>query len=256
MQPNTPNPYYPPNGNMPAPMPQMPTNNGPVNNGNHGLPKDRHVGFIASIVVLALLAIGLAAFAFWAYGERQDYKDHSDQKVAVAVKATEKATTDKNNKQFAEELKNPLKNYVGPASYGTVTVAYPKTWSAYITANGNSLLDAYFNPDIVPSLQPAPGATLRQAIALHVEVINQPYDQVVLPYKGQIDAGKLTATAYALPKNPQQIGTKYTGTLLNQLQGTQIIVPLRDKTLSVTTESDAFLNDFNTYIAPNLSFIP
>src|SRR4051794_28439176 len=84
------------------------------------------------LLVALLLLVGVAVFGVWAFGSRQDYKDNVDAKIATAV-ASAKVDEDKvKDAQFAEESKNPLKTYTGPAAYGSVTINYPKTWSGYV----------------------------------------------------------------------------------------------------------------------------
>ena len=42
-----------------------------------------------------------------------------------------------------------------------------------------------------------------------------------------------------------------------KVQGTMVIVPIRDKTLKVWTESNSvFLKDFNEAVLANLTFVP
>lgn len=216
------------------------------------------VTWIVVTALLVILLISVSGFGFWAFSERQTYKNDSDKLVAVAVTKAEKATTEQNNKKFAEELKNPLKVYTGPSSYGSITIEYPKTWSGYVsTANtSGAVLDGYFNPDVVPTILPPSSGQSRQPIALKVQVIAQTYDQVVTAQKSFITSGKVTASPYALPKMPEQVGTKFVGAISSDINGTQYVLPLRDKTLVITTESDQFLNDINTYILPNFTFVP
>jgi hypothetical protein len=38
--------------------------------------------------------------------------------------------------------------------------------------------------------------------------------------------------------------------------GTMVLLPMRDKTLEIWTESNDYLNDFNTYVLPNMTFAP
>jgi hypothetical protein len=38
--------------------------------------------------------------------------------------------------------------------------------------------------------------------------------------------------------------------------GILVLLPMRDKTLKIWTESTAYFTDFNTYILPNLTFSP
>lgn len=253
MQPNNQNPYYPPRQPV-----QPPVNPGANTPAFSGLPKGGTPwGWIIAVILLSLMLIGATVFAFWAFGERQDYKNHSDKKAAAAVEIAKKEQSLADDRRFAEELKNPLKTYVGPESYGSVSIQYPKTWSAYIStaSSGTAVLDAYFNPDVVPNPTPS-SAGSQPAIALRVQVVNQTYNQVVNSNNSYVISGKLTATPYALPKMPDQIGMKFTGALSEKLNGTQIVLPLRDKTLIISTDTDQFLADFNNYILPNLTFVP
>src|SRR5688500_18705642 len=88
------------------------------------------------LIVAGVLLLASLAFGLWAYSSRTDYKNNTDAKIATAVKVAEKETaTDKDN-EFIEREKQPLKGYQGPASYGTVSLKFPKTWSAYVDESG------------------------------------------------------------------------------------------------------------------------
>lgn len=211
--------------------------------------------WIIALVLLGLLLLAALGFGFWAFAERQDYKDNVDAKIASASEVVKKQTTEENNKKFAEELKNPLQTYLGPVSYGSVKVTYPKTWSGYINnGEGEAAVDMYFHPGVVP----AAGRSREQQspVALHVQVVNQAYDQVVEARSGSIEAGELVAAPYALPKMPNVAGLKFTGKLVDEINGTEVVLPLRDKTIIVTTQTDVYVNDFNNIILQNLTFIP
>lgn len=213
--------------------------------------------WVIAIVLLVTLLAGALGFGFWAFAERQDYKDNVDEKIAVAVKVAEEETTAANNKKFAEELKSPLKTYTGPESYGSIKVTYPKTWSGYIN-NGNrgdAVVDMYFHPNVVPAADRS-GDQGQAPVALHVQVVDEPYSQVAEERKGSVEAGELSATPYTLAKVPKVVGMKFTGKLSDEINGTEVILPLRDKTIIITTQTDTFLNDFNTHILPNLTFVP
>jgi hypothetical protein len=63
-------------------------------------------------------------------------------------------------------------------------------------------------------------------------------------------------TPYSLPKLPQVGGMYLTGQISQRQQGTMVLLPLRDKTLEVWTESSAYMNDFTNNVLPNLTFSP
>lgn len=206
------------------------------------------------VILLAVLFVGAGSFAYWAYSGRQDYKNHSDAKVAVAVVANTKSVQAQDARQYAEVAKNPLKLFVGPDAFGSVRVSYPKTWSAYIdTTNENTPLNAYFHSDYVPSIQS------QQTYNLRVQVNGQPYSTMLTQYNSMISEGKAAAAPYSLPKEPTIVGTRITGAInLNNpnATGTLIMVPLRSTTLMVWTESNSYMPDFTNYILPNLTFSP
>jgi hypothetical protein len=208
---------------------------------------------LVGLIVVSLLFVMSLVFGIFAYGSMQDYKNDSDEKSAAAVATAIQKEDAKKAAEFAEASKSPVKTYSGPAAYGSVQVQYPKTWSAYVVeqANGSPAVDGYFNPNFVPNV-----TAQSSSFALRVRVVNQAYSASMQALQGKVKSGRLTATPYAFPKVPTAIGTKVTGELESNKQGTMILVPVRANTLEVWTEGTASLPDFNTYVLPNLSFAP
>ncbi len=206
------------------------------------------------VILLAVLFVGAASFAVWAYMGRQDYKENSDQKAAVAVAANKKVVQAEDAAKFAEAAKQPLKLFNGPETYGSVKLSYPKTWSGYVitTDNGGGTpLDAYFSPDVVPNT-----ASRDSTFALRVQVMPQTYSATIGQFSAYVKQGKATAAPYKLPKVPDIIGTRIEGQLTANKQGSMIILPVRDKTLKIWTESATFKADFDNNILPNTTFSP
>lgn len=205
------------------------------------------IAFILTLLVL----FGVTGFGFWAYAGKQDYKTNVDAKIAVAVQDAQKKLSDQKTIEFAEKEKLPLRSYTGPAAYGSLGLSFPKTWSAYITESdrGNAPVDGYLNPNFVPDI-------LNNSMALRFQVINTEYSQTVKPFESQVKSGKITISPYAAPKAPTIVGLRVNGQVASGKQGSMIVLPLRDKTLKVWTESTQFIPDFDTIILPNLTFIP
>jgi uncharacterized protein (UPF0333 family) len=207
-------------------------------------------GLAISLIFAILLLVSTLAFGIWAFTGRQDYKDHTDAKIAVAVKAAKQQESSLKDAQFEQAEKNPLKTYNGPEAYGSVVVSYPKTWSAYIddTGSNTTKLDAYFYPDFVPQTD---------AYALRFQVIDQSYDATLAALAtAQQSKAPPQVSPYALPKVPNVVGVKVVGTLPNKGTGTMVILPIRSQTLEIWTDGDQFLSDFNNSILPNFSFSP
>jgi hypothetical protein len=207
------------------------------------------------VILLALFFIAAASFAVWAYQGRQDYKNNSDAKSAAAVAANKQVVQAEDAKQFAEAAKLPLKPYIGPETYGSLRVMYPKTWSAYVDiADASSRpLDVYFHSDYVPAPE------LKQTYNLRIQVSAQSYSQFVNQYAALVKIGKVTAVPYSLPKVKDVAGLRLDGQVLltdSKSSGTMILLPMRDKTLEIWTESPSYLPDFLNNILPNLTFSP
>lgn len=211
------------------------------------------VALIASLAVAVLLLCGSLGFGFWANAGRQDYKDNAEQKIAVAVTAAKQAESTRKDQEFAELSKSPLKTYIGPESYGSIRINYPKSWSGYVVTSATSApyVDGYFNPGVVPGVE-----VEGSAYALRIRVNSSSYSALMGTFKSGVQGGLAKVSPYKLPKVPGVIGSKVTGAIENEKKGTLIILPLRANALEIWTESDKYLNDFNKYILPNLSFSP
>lgn len=207
------------------------------------------------IIVLLVLFVAAAGFGLWAYMERQDYKSNSDQKAAAAAEAAKVATQAEDAAKYAEEAKSPLKTYIGPSDFGSVTFQYPKTWSGYVVqatgSSGDTPLDGYFHPDVVSDIE-----SETSVFALRTDIVNEPYATVLEAYTGSVGDAKVTVAPYKLAKVPSVVGSLVKGELEDGKQGTMVLFPLRNVTLKVWTETDQYINDFNTIILPNLSFSP
>lgn len=216
--------------------------------------QDGAISGVAIALILAIvLLIGAIGFGVWAFSGRQDYKNNVDAKIAAAVTAAKQQESIIKDQQYTEAAKKPLRTYNGPEAYGSLVVNYPKTWSGYVddSGSGNALVDGYFYPGIVPSI-----IAQTSVFALRVQVLGQSYSSVLSGFSGQQQAGQLTIAAYALPKVPKVVGVEVTGMISAGKNGTVVVLPLRDKTLEISTNGTAFLPDFNNNILPNFSFSP
>ena len=216
------------------------------------------LSFFFGLTVLLLIAA--LVFGVWAFNGRQDYKNNVDAKINAAVIVAKQQEDIVQAAQYAAAAKLPLRTYDGPEAYGSLVINYPKTWSAYVddSGTGSAVVDGYFDPGTVPSL-----TAQTSVFALRVQVLNVAYAQAVSSFSGQASSPQTvptTITAYSLPKVPQVVGVKVTGTLQSNsstpLTGTMVILPLRSETLEISTQGSQYLSDFNTSILPNFSFSP
>ncbi len=204
------------------------------------------------LILISLFFVGAIGFGVYAFQGKQDYKNNVDAKVSVAVDKAVQAEDVKDNAQFAENYKKPLLTYHGPDAYGSVVLQYPRTWSGYVNETvGNNDLDGYFAPGVVPDI-----AGTSSAFALRIQVVNTSYSNSLLAFSGQVQSHKVTITPYSLPKVPDVVGSRVDGAVEPTKTGSMILLPLRDKTLKVWTNSSDFVPDFNNTILPNLTFSP
>lgn len=210
-------------------------------------------GTLIALIVVSTVLVGALAFGGWAFLSRQDYKNNSDKKALAAADERQAATEEADALKYAEEAKNPLTVHKAPDQFGSVTIHYPKTWSGYAdeAGAGNTPVDDFFHPKVVPG-----SSHKGAAYALRVQVVEQAYDRVVDSYRSDVENRKLAASPTSLTKVSGVIGTRFEGQLDNDKQGILIVLPMRNLTLKVWTESKDFVADFEKIILPNLTFSP
>lgn len=266
MNPQNPNPYQPPQQATP-PNPNLPQSGVP------GQPPVQPVGapgpspqftsaseakkhkpwvLIGLLVFFILAFMGSSGFAFWAYAEMNDYKNNVEEKVAAAVSDAVKQTEETKEKEFLERSKSPYKIYRGPGDFGSIEITYPKTWSAtVIESGGTAAVDGYFHPDFVP------GPKSETAFALRLEVLEQPYDRVLSGYDSEAKKGTVKVSPYKAKRVPQVLGARLDGEIERGYQGSAVLLPLRDKTIRISTLASAsFGGDFDKIILEKLIFTP
>jgi hypothetical protein len=204
-----------------------------------------------AIGVLAFAVLLLLGFGVWAFGERQDYKNNSDQKSTAAADAARAAESDRKDTEFVEREKQPYKTYTTPGESGSIKVTYPKTWSAYVEENDDTNpINAYWHPNVVPGLRSD------TAYALRMQVTNKAYSEEVRGFDSAVKRGTVKVSPYT-PKNVSGIaGSRIEGEVTKGKQSVLIVMPLRDKTIKIWTESPEFVKDFEGIILENLTFAP
>ncbi len=205
------------------------------------------------LILVILLLIGAAGFAYWAYGQRTDYKDNVDVKISDAVALAQQKVSTQKDKEFAQKEKYPYNTYTGPSAYGSLIVKYPKTWSGYVATqnNGSNPINGYFFPGQVPTVTDP-----NNSFALRIAVMQQPYSAVLQQMQIYVQQKKTQAHTYQSNNVPNVIGTRFDGQIGPQKQGSMIVMPYRDKTLELWAEDASYKADFDNIILKNFSFSP
>ncbi len=205
------------------------------------------------LIFITLLLFVSMGFGYWAFNNMQNYKNNSDAISAAAVQAADKQLTAQLNTAFAEKEKNPLKTYHGPEQFGSLVIKYPRTWSAYVAEKDqdSTPVDGYFYPGAVPDI-----ANAANAFALRVQVVAQSPSEVLQNYQDNVQQGNIRVKPFKLALVPSVVGSYISGQIQDNKQGQMVVLPLRNQTLLIWTESKNFQNDFNNIILKNFSFSP
>jgi len=102
-----------------------------------------------------------------------------------------------------------------------------------------------------------PNAQGQNAVfALRVQVVQDTYSSVLSQAQNSVQNKQATVAPFSLPRVSSVVGAMVSGTLPNQRTGTMVILPLRNMTLEIWTESTNFQDDFQNIILPNFTFAP
>lgn len=188
---------------------------------------------IVVIVVLTIMTIVFGGLAIWSYVNYQNaYNDVEGQKEVAAAQARQEQA-EKSLQEFTEREKEPNARFVGPDDYGRLEFNYPKTWSVHeatdISRGGT--YEAYLNPGVVPPIG------RDQQFALRVTVVAG-YANLVR--KGDLRSGVTTASGNQ--------GTRFDGNFSNNIRGSAVVYKIRDKTVTLRTDAETFMTDFDRII--------
>ncbi|MGB3009149.1 MAG: hypothetical protein WBB33_02220 [Candidatus Saccharimonadales bacterium] len=200
---------------------------------------------ISNIVtaILALIFVGAAIFSYLGF---QDQKQNVQRKVDAAVEIAKEDQKKEDEKRFIEQEKVPTREFVGPDSLGRVSFQYPKTWSVFVAKNSGGL-ETYLYPNIVPPISE------QQPFATRVVIVDTPYESVLKTYEGLIKKGDLNSTPYTINGFS---GIRLDGKFSKDREGSVILFQVRDKTLTMATDSVKYKTDFDNTIMKTFSFNP
>lgn len=198
---------------------------------------------IFAIIALVLLVLVFGSFSIWAYVNYIGQKQDVDSKVSEAVAKAVLKQSNKDETAFSAREKEPMRQFVGPSDYGRLTFDYPKTWSAYqasdVSSGGGVTYQAFLNPVLVP---PVSDAT---KFAIRITIEQKTYDQTLATYQKLIQKGDLKSSVYS---DGNLTGTELVGNFNKDIYGTAVLIKMRDRTLTIRTDGDVFINDFHALL--------
>ena len=203
-------------------------------------PKNEANGLMVMAVVFGLiLFLGLVTMV-WMAITFANYRNNDVNRLKAKEEESRIATTQKLEAQFAELEKTPYQQFVGPEDLGRVAFSYPKTWNQYINKVAQPF-EVFFNPNLV---RPVSDANSRYALRMLIEPND--YVKVVDKYSSLIKSNKLKQSIINI--NGQQ-STRLDGQFSDKITGSAVIFKIRDKTVTIRTDTDqTHLPDFNKLI--------
>ncbi|MDQ5913815.1 MAG: hypothetical protein QG623_434 [Patescibacteria group bacterium] len=206
---------------------------------------------LLGLVAVSLMLIGALVFGLGKMSEANDYKNNFDQKVGAEVQEQSQLIAEQKQAEFDEKEKAPFSFWTSPTQYGSIKVGFPKTWSYYLDldqeASGSNPINLYAHPDYVPAVSNT------QKYALRLTLTADDYNKILDGYRRKSDKEGLKIGTIQVSNVS---GIKVKGLLTKDISGTLVVFPIRDKVLTVWTESNDFEPDFENIILKNLSFIP
>ena len=203
------------------------------------------------LILVTLLFVFSLVFGYWAYAGKQDYKNNVDKKITTAENIAVEQNSSKKDNEFLEKEKVPTRTYKGSELLGSITFNYPKTWSGYEQQTEKEL-KLMMQPGVVSS-------NTKTAYSLRVEVLDTAYTNALSNLESSVKSGKLKASAFRLAKVPGVLGTRFDGEFESSngaTKGTLVVLPNREKSIKISTESLEGVGDFNNIILPSFTFSP
>lgn len=220
------------------------------NDAYNGLPQKKRTWVLP--VTLGTLLLFSLIFALWAFLGMNDYKNNSDKKADVAV---EKALADQKKKLDAEseeKEKSPFQPFKAGVEFGSLAMTYPKSWGMYVdtkVSGATSSIDGYAHPGYVPSMNSD------TAFALRFQVSTREYSSELKVFDGGVKSGAVKVSPYRPEQVNTVLGSRIEGQVSSKRTGVMYLLPLRDKTIKIWTESTAYNADLDK-VMKSLTFVP
>ena len=208
-----------------------------------------NLSFIVAII-FAITTIGAAGAFVWAYLEKNHYENDTAAIVAEAVNEAKDEQRSEDKANFEIEYQKPYTKFLAPRDFGAVEFEYPKTWAAYNNRYDKSSYSVYFYPTLVPTINN------KTSYALRLDISTRGYDETLKTFESQVTNGALNATPIKTAKDKYE-GMRFDGEVSNDIvNGSVVVFKVRDKTLTLQTDSPDFATQFDEVILPSLTFLP
>lgn len=188
------------------------------------------------VLVLLLLVLGLGAFSGWLWLNGNG--ETPEQQLTVAVSEARRLQREEDQARFDEERQSPYRRYEAPDIYGDITVRFPKNWNLYVQDDSEKAteIDLYMNPDFI-RIQ----AGVDTVYAFRMQLNDELFDEQNQNFAEAARDGDLKASSITVSGLE---GVLYDGEIAKGHEGLLAVLPYRDKTLVLWTESRQYADEF------------
>lgn len=191
------------------------------------------------IILLALLLVGALGLAYYFFSEYRAARTNVDEQIDVAVLDAVKAREDELLAKFEEDYKYPYDSLTGPEDFGSLSLKYPRTWSAYTYKDGSSgEYLVFLHPDKIPQ-NPQNSTTV---LALRVQIKSESFETATNRFAGFVKRGVLTSSIVQIDGHD---ATRYDGQFTSNFTGSVVLIKIRDKVAQIETDAEIHRDDFN-----------
>lgn len=195
------------------------------------------------VIVLGVLMLIFAVMAGTLFGtsaravatleaakKKANDKGHSDQKQA-------------DEENYKKQNESPFRSYTAPEIYGGFEIKFPKNWNGYVieSPNAQQQINLTVNPDFVKQIVGSDNV-----YGLHVILAKLSYDQTLKQHQDDVKQRKLKQNSVTVSGIT---GTRYEGKFDERHDGSTVVIPVRDKTIIISTDDKKYLPEYNQVLA-------
>ncbi len=213
------------------------------------MPEAPNGGLNLHLILTVFLGIGMTLFgvvAVYTYAESSNIKRTQAQRIAEAEKQA--AAKQKGADELSNRIANqqPFRTFTAEVVDGAFKLQVPKNWSMYYarSSNGQTQVDLMADPNVV--VNNLPQQSSQNTHAFRLQLLRKTMQETVKPFSELVKKKQLTNSSVTVSGIT---GSKFEGILDTQRHnGVVIVLPVRDKTIVLTTEDKTYINEFNAIV--------
>lgn len=200
---------------------------------------------LISTLLLGLSTVIFGILAIVSFANNQQAQNTVNQAKSQSYKLGQEAQKKTDNKEFALANQLPYREYKAPDLYGNFVIKFPKNWNAYVVEDQSS--DTQVNLLLHPAAVKLDKSLKVNSYAFRALLINRPQAEIYQSqFQTAVKSGKLAQKSTTV----SNIGATWIdGKFDGQHNGIIVLVPVRDKTLELITDSHEYISEFTQILA-------